>query len=111
VQARIHVALGADAASDHVRPFVGVIIVVELAMRQISIQDLKANLSGAISEAESGNTIIITRHNEPVAKLIPAHPQFVHGHTNLAKEGIKPALKRGKKIPYLDVLLKDRGDR
>jgi len=86
-------------------------MMVELAMKQISIQDLKVNLSAVISEAESGGTIIITRHNQPVAKLIPAHPQFVHGHTNLAKEGIKPALKRGKRIPYLDVLLKDRGDR
>ena len=79
-------------------------------MKQISIQDLKAKLSAAISEAESGNTIVITRHNAPVAKLIPAH-QNVHRGKDLGKGGIKPALKRGANIPYLDVLLEDRGDR
>ena len=80
-------------------------------MKQISIQDLKAKLSAAISEAESGNTIVITRHNEPVAKLIPADPQNVHRGKDVGKRGIRPALKRGAKIPYLDALLKDRGDR
>ena len=80
-------------------------------MKQISIQDLKAKLSAAISEAESGNTIVITRHNEPVAKLIPAHPQYVHRGKDLGKGGIRPVLKKGRKIPYLDVLFEDRGDR
>ena len=80
-------------------------------MIQISIQDLKAKLSAAISEAESGNTIVITRHNEPVAKLIPAHPQNIHRGKDVGKGGIRPALKRGAKIPYLKVLLEDRGDR
>ena len=80
-------------------------------MKQISIQDLKAKLSAAISDAESGNTIVITRHNEPVAKLIPAHPQNVHRGKDVGKRGIRPALKRGAKIPYLGVLLEDRGDR
>ena len=80
-------------------------------MKQISIQDLKTNLSAAISEAESGDTIVITRHNEPVAKLIPAHPQCVHRGKHLGKDGIRPALKRGKKLPYLEVLSEDRGDK
>jgi prevent-host-death family protein len=80
-------------------------------MNQISIQDLKAKLSAAISEAESGNTIVITRHNEPVAKLVPAQAEHVHRGKHFGKGGIKPALKRGKKIPYLEVLLEDRGDR
>ena len=80
-------------------------------MKQISIQDLKAKLSAAISEAESGNTVVITRHNAPVAKLIPAHPENVHRGKDAGKGGIRPALKRGVKIPYLDVLLEDRGDR
>jgi len=80
-------------------------------MKQISIQDLKAGLSAAISEAEAGNTIVITRHNEPVAKLIPAQPQYVHRGKNTGKGGLKPAIKRGTKIPYLEFLLEDRGDR
>ena len=80
-------------------------------MKQISIQDLKAKLSVAISEAESGNTIVITRHNTPVARLMPAYSQYIHRGKNAGKGGIRAALKRGTKIPYLKVLLEDRGDR
>ena len=79
-------------------------------MTQISIQDLKSNLSNAISEAESGKTIVITRHNEPVAKLVPARAEHVHRGKHFGKGGLKPALKRGKKIPYLEILLEDRGN-
>ena len=80
-------------------------------MKQISIQDLKARLSAAISEAEAGHTIVITRHSEPVAKLIPAHPQYVHRGRDVGRGGIRPAFKHGKKIQYLAILLEDRGDR
>jgi prevent-host-death family protein len=80
-------------------------------MKQISIQDLKAKLSSAVAEAESGNTIVITLQNAPVAKLIPAHPQYVHRGTDAGKRGVRPALKRRTKIPYLSALLEDRGNR
>jgi prevent-host-death family protein len=80
-------------------------------MKQISIQDLKAGLSAAVAEAESGNTVVITRHNEPVAKLVPAHPQHVHRGKDVGKGAIRPALQRRTKIRYLEVLLEDRGDR
>jgi prevent-host-death family protein len=80
-------------------------------MQQISIQDLKARLSAAVAEAEAGHTIVITRHNAPVAKLIPAHPQHVHRGTAVGQGSLRPALKRGMKLRYLDVLSDDRGDR
>ena len=80
-------------------------------MKEISIQDLKAALSAAIAEAEAGESIIITRHKEPVAQLIPAHPQYVSRGKEAGKRNIRPAIKRGKKIPYLDVLRDDRSDR
>jgi prevent-host-death family protein len=80
-------------------------------MKHISIQDLKAKLSAAVSEAESGNTIVITRHNEPVAKIVPARPENQYRGQHLGKSGLKPAIKRGSKIPYLQFLLDDRGDR
>ena len=80
-------------------------------MKQISIQDLKAQLSAMISEAEAGNSIVITRHNEPVARLIPAHPQHVHYGKEVGKGSVRPAIKRGKKIPYLPTLLEDREGR
>ena len=80
-------------------------------MKQISIQDLKASLSAAISEAESGSTIIITRHNEPVAQLTPAHPKHVHRGKKVGIGGLKPALRRGTRGRYLTILLEDRGNR
>ncbi len=79
-------------------------------MKQISIQDLKATLSAAVSEAESGRTIVITRHNQAVAQLGPARPAGVHPGNPAVRGRLKPALTRGSKGRYLAVLL-DRGDR
>jgi prevent-host-death family protein len=80
-------------------------------MKKMSIQDLKAGLSGAIAEAEAGNVVVITRHNHPVAQLIPAYSQNVHRGANVGKGTIVPALRRGSKGRYLDLLIDDRGDR
>ena len=80
-------------------------------MKRISIQDLKAQLSGAVSQAESGSTILITRHNEPVAQLSPARPQNVHRGRRVGSGRILPALARGTKGRYLAVLMADRGER
>lgn len=82
-----------------------------MVMKQVSIQDLKAGLSAAVAEAESGRTIVITRHNAPVAQLGPAHPAQVHRGVRVGLGRIQPALKRGTKGRYLAVLLEDRGSR
>ncbi len=80
-------------------------------MKQISIQDLKAQLSAAVAEAQSGRTIVVTRHNAPVAQLGPALPQHVHRGRRSGSGRLKPAVKRGTKGRYLKVLSEDRGDR
>jgi len=80
-------------------------------MKQISIQALKAKLSEAISEAAEGRSIVITRHNRPVAQLVPARQQHVHDGTRMGQGSIKPAMRRGTKGRYLSVLLEDRNDR
>ena len=82
-----------------------------MVVRQISIQDLKAQLSGAVAEAESGSTIVITRHNEPVAQLSPARPRHTHRGKRVGNGRIKPALTRGTRGRYLAVLMEDRGGR
>ena len=82
-----------------------------LVMKQISIQDLKARLSAAVAEAQSGATIIVTRHNEPVAQLGPARPHNVHRGKGVAAARLKPAMKRGTKGRSLAVLMEDRGSR
>ena len=80
-------------------------------MKQVSIQDLKAGLSAAVAEAESGRTIVITRHNEPVAQLGPARAERVHRGTRVGQRRIQSAVKRGTKGRYLAVLQDDRGTR
>jgi len=82
-----------------------------MGMKQISIQDLKARLSAAVAEAESGRTLLITRHNEAVATLGPALPPSVHHGARVGTGGLMPALRRGTKGRYLAVLLDDRGSR
>lgn len=79
-------------------------------MKRVSIQDLKAHLSAAVADAESGDTIVITRHNEPVARLGPVGATSVHPG---AKTGhrLRPAIKRGTNGRYLAVLAEDRGHR
>jgi prevent-host-death family protein len=80
-------------------------------MKLVSIQDLKARLSAMVAEAESGDTIIITRHNTPVAQLSPARTESVHRGKNVGSARIRAAVKRGTKGRYLEVLLEDRGNR
>jgi prevent-host-death family protein len=80
-------------------------------MKRISIQDLKAQLSGVVAEAESGSTILITRHNEPVAQLSPARSHHVHRGRRVGGGRIVPATTRGTKGRYLTVLMEDRGNR
>jgi prevent-host-death family protein len=80
-------------------------------MKMVSIQDLKAKLSAMVAEAESGDTIIITRHNAPVAQLRPARTESVHHGKNVGSGRLTAAVKRGTKGRYLEVLLEDRGNR
>jgi prevent-host-death family protein len=84
---------------------------MDKVMKVVSIQNLKARLSAMVAEAESGSTIIITRHNAPVAQLSPARAAPVHRGKNVGSGRIKAAVKRGTKDRSLDVLLEDRGNR
>jgi prevent-host-death family protein len=80
-------------------------------MSIISIQDLKSQLSGAIARAESGDTIVITRHGDPVAQLGPPRVLHVHRGSRVGAGRIRPAAKRSTKGRYLAVLLDDRSGR
>jgi prevent-host-death family protein len=80
-------------------------------MKRVSVKDLKANLSAVIAEAESGSTIMVTRHNGPVAMVGPARAQGVHRGHDVGRTRLRPALKRGTKGRYLAVLIEDRGNR
>jgi prevent-host-death family protein len=81
------------------------------AVKEISIQDLKAQLSATVAEAQSGHTILITRHNKPVAQLGPPGASALRRGARVGTGRLTPAVKRGTKGRYLDVLLDDRGTR
>jgi prevent-host-death family protein len=83
------------------------------SMKTLSIRELKAGLSSAVAEVEAGESIVVTRHGEPVAKLVPARSQFVHVGARAGRGRLTPAVPRGT-VPegrYLEILLEDRGDR
>jgi len=80
-------------------------------MNQMSIQDLKAQLSGAVAAAQSGETIVVTRHGEPVARLGPARSADVHWGRRVGVGRLASAITRGTNGRSLAALLDDRGDR
>ena len=66
-------------------------------MKRVSLKDLKARLSAVVAEAESGGTIVITRHNAPVAVVGPARSAHVHRGRNVGAGRLRPALRRATK--------------
>ena len=80
-------------------------------MKRISIQDLKAQLSGAVAEAEAGATIVITRHNELVAWLGPVGTDHLHRGARVGRQRLQPAIKKGTNGRYLTLLGEDRSVR
>ena len=82
-----------------------------MVMKKVSIQDLKAHLSNAIAEAEAGETIVVTRHNEPVARLVADSQPHVHRASRVSRDRLRPVLKRATRGRYLAVLRDDRADR
>ena len=80
-------------------------------MKRISIQGLKGRLSAAVAQAEAGTTIVITRHNEPVAQLSPVRRQLLHRGERVGTARLRPAIRRGTGGRYLAVLMEDRGNR
>ena len=80
-------------------------------MKQVSVQALKANLSSLVTDAESGETIVVTRHNTPVARLGPARHPNVHYGSRVGQGRITPAIKGGTGGRALEILKEDRDGR
>ena len=80
-------------------------------MKQMRIQDLKAHLSTAVSEAEAGATIIITRHNQPIAQLSPLRSPHVHYGSKADASELRSAIQGGTNGRIFEILDEDRGDR
>ncbi|MFT4217733.1 MAG: type II toxin-antitoxin system prevent-host-death family antitoxin [Micropruina sp.] len=63
-------------------------------MNAISVAELRQNPTEALARAEAGETVIITRHRHPIAKIVPLDAPGV---------ALIPARKRGR--ANLDELL------
>jgi prevent-host-death family protein len=79
-------------------------------MKRVSVQSLKAELSALVAAAEVGETVVITRHGRPVARLGPADPPYVH-RGRLVGEPWPPAIATGLGAVLREALLEDRADR
>ncbi len=80
-------------------------------MESVGLFEAKTHLSELIARAERGEEVIITRHNKPVAKLVPvAPPPADKGSKRQSVE----ALLRGAQGRQLDAgwkSLRDEGRR
>ena len=54
----------------------------------ISVRELKANLSGLIRRVTAGETATITSHRKPVARLVPPPPTGEDAVTRLLAAGV-----------------------
>jgi prevent-host-death family protein len=75
-------------------------------MREIQASDAKTHLPQILDEVERGETVRITRHGRPIARIVP-EPDRRQEEIDKAIESIKALRKRTGKIT-LDELLSAR---
>lgn len=63
-------------------------------MKTVSIQELKANLSGYLDAAASGEAIVITKHRRPVARLVAAENRHLWVGSRVGRVRIRPVLDK-----------------
>ena len=90
-------------------PRIGPVQPKNRSMKEISLQELKRQLSHWIDLARSGETIVITKHKKPVAKLTTAVQPGRHVGKHYGKgHGLKRLFNNATNGEYLRVLLEDR---
>lgn len=77
-------------------------------MKEISMQEFKRQLSHWIDLARTGETIVVTKHRKPVAKLTAAIPPGVHRGKNFGKGHPTRLFENATNGEFLKVLLEDR---
>jgi prevent-host-death family protein len=72
-------------------------------MREIQATEAKAHLPQLLDDVERGETVVITRHGRPIARIVPeAHRR--REEIDLAIEGIKALRQRTGKITVAELL-------
>jgi prevent-host-death family protein len=74
-----------------------------LAMREIQASEAKTHLPQLLDEVERGETLVITRHGRPIARIVP-EPQQQQKEIENAIQGIKALRKRTGKLTLDEIL-------
>jgi prevent-host-death family protein len=72
-------------------------------MRQIQASEAKTHLPQLLDEVERGETVIITRHGRPIARLVPESERR-QAEIDQAIEDIKALQKRTSRVTVKDIL-------
>lgn len=72
-------------------------------MREVQASEAKARLPQLLDEVEHGETIIVTRHGRPIARIVP-ESDCRQAEIDQAIESIKALRKRTGKISVEDLL-------
>jgi prevent-host-death family protein len=72
-------------------------------MSTVSAYEAKTHLPRLIKAVEGGETIVITRHGKPVARLVPIEPGD-RGDVAAAIERLKALRRRMPRIPLEELL-------
>lgn len=80
-------------------------------MNTVGLFEAKTHLSELIARAERGEEVIITRHNKPVAKLVPVGAAPVDSDTR--RQSVEALLRgaRGRSLKLDWKTLRDEGRR
>jgi prevent-host-death family protein len=72
-------------------------------MRQIQSSEAKARLSELLDQVERGETIVITRHGQPVARIVPETTRRQH-QIDQAIEAIRRLRKKAGRMTVDEIL-------
>ena len=72
-------------------------------MREVQASDAKARLASLLDEVERGETVVITRHGKPVARIIP-EPDDRRQKVERVLAEIDEFRKTMPRIPLQDIL-------
>ena len=72
-------------------------------MREVQASDAKTHLPRLLDDVEAGETIVITRHGKPIARLVPDEERR-NAEARAAMEEIRALRKRVGKAPLQELL-------
>ncbi len=76
---------------------------LELAVHEVALSEAKARLSELLDDVERGETIVITRHGRPIARLI-AEGELRRREVANAIQAIRELQKQAGKITVEEIL-------